>query len=634
MGNVSDTLYVLYTPVYGDIPQGAPVLSFLSPQKEDDLRKTRGSAVVSAREMAPRVKDDAVALYTDIVAKIGAAPCGAGETLRTALKNKDGVSLWWFHKVSEKDCESEQTFRFITEILIIRSAAADARCGRIVLVGGSAEVAGSLRSLYAVETVRCARRYGFWYFARGVLSRMKYLLTSLGDLAAVKLTVRTTPAGPFDIVFSGFWDWSLKENPSTGKLEDRYFKALPEALAAKGLRTAWFLWFDPAYEPGTAGRRPDKVLRPLRRHDNLVILQKYIGFRQLLQAVFNVKPLAVLLRFLRDGRFRGAFKEKGVDMLPLLKGPLLYGFMNLIVPYKELVYEASRRAFGDYRPKAAFSFLEFFVHSRAFYAGGKRGSPATVQCAMQHAGYCREKTFMVFDPSTEYGGDPDGCAMPKPEYLFAMGSLGKEIFMENGFSDSRVFLTGSARYDHIRQGRMARPARPDGQKSVLIVTAMEANLDMEMVAAVHAASEGLPGVRLRLRNHPFEKIDTRPDFIPYKERIDVSAASLEEDLRGADLVIFSYSTVAAEAFIRGIPVWQWLPVDFNGSVFRDLKGLIRTFCSVGGLRGELERFLADPAPFVPGDAAITHVMEKCFYKGDGKACERIADRVAALVAQR
>jgi len=54
---------------------------------------------------------------------IGAGCAGNGKSLRSSLRNKDGVSSWWFHKVSIKDCESDQTFKFITEILIIIQAA-------------------------------------------------------------------------------------------------------------------------------------------------------------------------------------------------------------------------------------------------------------------------------------------------------------------------------------------------------------------------------------------------------------------------------------------------------------------------------------------------------------------------------
>ncbi|MFH1318433.1 MAG: hypothetical protein ABIH71_05410, partial [Candidatus Omnitrophota bacterium] len=110
----------------------------------------------------------------------------------------------------------------------------------------------------------------------------------------------------------------------------------------------------------------------------------------------------------------------------------------------------------------------------------------------------------------------------------------------------------------------------------------------------------------------------------YKNKITITKGSLEEDLNNADLIVFSYSTVAEEALIRGIPVWQWLPVSYNGSVFRDLK-VIPVFNSVAGLRESLKRFIEHPELFILDEATKDVVSEKCFHITNENVNKRIAD---------
>ncbi len=607
--------------------ENATIVSFLRPGREDALRKNFKGTLISARENAPRVKEKARAIYINLIARIGATALGDGGTLRKVLENDDGVSLWWFHKVSERDCESDATFRLITEILIIRSVADSMKCKDMFLCGGCKEVAQVLGDLYLIKEIHCKRMYpSGCYIAKGALSRIKYFWQFLSKWMAVKRAVKSLPRNHFDAVFSGFWDWSVREEKETGRLNDRFFKSLPQKLAEKGLVTGWFLWFDPHREPGSATRSMRDVLMPVGRHDTMVILQRFITFTDVVQALINLKGLCVFLRFLRDKNFRGAFREEGINFLPILKVPLVHGFLNSSIPHQELVYRASKRAFMAYRPEVSISFLELFLHSRAFYCGGRKGSAGTVHCAVQHASYSREKTFAVLHPDSEYRGEPDSCPVPAPDYVFAMGDLGREIFIESGFPKEKVFLTGSPRYEHITQaGRYHRDKWGD-VKNILMVTTLNVDLEMEMVDAVYAATEGLSGVKLFLRSHPFARMDEHPGFRIYKDRVRHTQGTLDENLKDADLIIFSYSTVAEEAIIAGLPAWQWCSTSYNGSVFRDIK-VVPSFCSVRDLRESLKKFIEEPRSFMPDMETGQGVARKCFYAADGKASDRIADIV-------
>ena len=604
------------------LPAGNTViLSFLSPFKEEELKGKSNCRVVSARQIVPEVKDAARQMYVELIARIGVAPAKAGKTFRQVLDNGNGSSLWWFHKVAAKDCESDPTFGFIKEILVIVLVANSIDANEVVFFGGHKEVADAVRNLFSITTIRCRRKFGFKHNSIwGCLNRVKYFSTFLGRWIAIRKTVRSVTQRSFDVVLSGFWDWSVQADRETGRLRDCYFKSLVDRLASAGLTVGWFLWLDPR----KSRAKLREMLKPVAFQDSVVVLQYSIRICEAIRALVNFRQVLVLRDCCRNREFKKVFVMSGIDLFPILYPLLRYGFWDSTLPHLELVRTASQRAFSKYAPKIAFSFHEFYPYSRTFQTGGRQGQANCIHCAVQHASYSRDKTFGLLHPEIEFAGQPDNCTIPKPDYIFAMGELGREIFMGNGFPENRVLLTGSSRYEHVIQKRMLRSKKTDSTVNVLIVTSLDVQSEIEMVEAVYWAARDLTGMRLLLRSHPLAGIEQHSDFSAYAGRISLTEGTLEEDLQNADLIVFSYSTVAEEAFIRGMPVWQWCSVHGNGSIFNDLP-VVPAFTSISTLRDGLIRFQQDPDSFIPDEETINHVVKKCFYAVDGNASQRIAD---------
>jgi hypothetical protein len=123
------------------------------------------------------------------------------------------------------------------------------------------------------------------------------------------------------------------------------------------------------------------------------------------------------------------------------------------------------------------------------------------------------------------------------------------------------------------------------------------------------------GVRLYLRNHPFSRLDDLPEFSRYRDRIELTQGTLEENLDAADLILFTYSTVAEEALLRGKPVWQWLTLGYNGSALAAINGAPQ-FRSVAGFRRGLQEFLANGNAFLPSEEKRREVFQDLFSRGE------------------
>jgi hypothetical protein len=191
---------------------------------------------------------------------------------------------------------------------------------------------------------------------------------------------------------------------------------------------------------------------------------------------------------------------------------------------------------------------------------------------------------------------------------------------------ARVSATGSPRYDHITVPEVgASPPLPDAAhpaRVILIAASIAADVELDMIEALGNAISGDSAVRVILRNHPFRRLEAEARFALFRERIEVSSASLDDDLRDADVVLFSYSTVAEEAFLRGVPVWQWLPPGFNGSALAEVA-CVPAFSTIEGLRAALRAGLT--APTREEQVSVARAL---FGPCDGRAAERVAGAIA------
>ena len=542
--------------------------------------------------------------YLSMSARIGAARCG-GRTLREDAGG-ELASFWWYHPVSFKDCEDDPAFGRFLELHAVLRAAAAAGASRLRLVGAPRELARVLRGRFSVEEESPRfRAPEAWWWLRALASRAAGLCEALADVAACALAGR--PAAPEGRpVLLGYWDWSLDASG------DRYFKALPSELAARGAAPVRLCRLEARGSRFGAARRAARA--------GVLLAQSFLDPGDALEAALELRPFSAYLRRRHDPSFRAAFAWDGLDLFPFFEERLLRGFLDGGIPRCLLLERATRRACAALRPTAVVSFLEHFPHARAAYAGA-RAAGARTAC-VQHASYGTEKTFLFLDPAVEFRGEPDGLGAPVPDLAFAMGTLGRDHFLACGYEAARVRLTGSPRYDHLRLSPPKRRAGPGAR--VLLAPSFDLAAEAPMLAAACAASDGLAGVELRLRDHPVARLSETAAYDDSRGRVPLSTGTLAEDLAWADAVLFVSSTVAEEAVLAGVPAWQWRPSGPDAAALPEAAAVPR-FSSVAALREALASFA--PGRGLPDEAARARVVERLFFKADGGAAARVAAEI-------
>lgn len=612
------------------------ILSFMKPSTESELVKTIGSRLISAREASLKTRGEARHIYLSIIASIGTVDLGGGFTFRQALLNESGTSRWWFHPVTAKDCERDPIFDMIIAVLTIRQEVHARQIFRLKLVGAPASVCKVLGAVFYEKPAPKRWMFPEWMsLGRSLIGRFRFALTQI-RIKKDLLSKYRLPASGFDAVFSGFWDWSFSYDRKQGKIIDHYFKRLPDTLqSGAGMSTGWFAWYDPKQRKKNDAA--DRLPLPSACAERVVLLQALCTIGDIMRSCCNFKPLIRFVSLRGKPEFDRVFVRNGINFKPLFWFPLIRGFLNASIPHCDLVALSTLRACQKYSPKIAFSFLEHFIYSRAHYAGATAACTNTKLYAIQHASYCREKTLYYLEPEIEYKGQPDGCSVPHPDFISVMGRLARDLYLECGYPEERVLLTGSTRYNHVdstQGGRGQIPGPTIGRNiNVLIVSTLNLKVELDLLNAVCKAAEGIQGIQLWFRNHPVERIERMPEYARYSGKVRLTTGTAEEDIASADLIIFSYSTMAEEAFLRGKPVWQWLPLGFNGSALSE-STLIPRFGSVPMLERALKDFRDNPQFYFPSEASIKAVEERLFEPRDGRAAERITNVCLQIIEKR
>lgn len=621
-----------------DIPSSksvtdASILSFLTPLQEHELLANGVvKNVVTMSRVMDAVSVEAREFYLDVVADIGLYTLPDGRTLRKALGGRGIASQWWYHPVAFRDSERDPTYANILAILAIVREVQARNAGELHLVRPPVGVAEVLRSRFRVVVEKPFRSLGGLTLMRRLLGRMRFLLRVFETKLALRQYHRSLQP-KMDVALQGFWDWSvLSDSSSGGQLRDRYFGKLPEELRKRGKRVGYWCWYDPWNRPGKSRRHHEEVLAPLQTREDVLILQSLLTLREVIAAVLDFRSLLIILGIAWKRAFRNIFVRHGLNFYPLFRLPLVSGCMGSEMPQCRLIERAAARAQAETKPRLMVCFLEHFPPSRAIYAG-LRGSD-TRSWAIQHASYNQGKTFAALHAYREFSPQEDGKTVPHPDRVCVMGELGARLFRGCGYEQDQVLLTGSARFDHIHPpedgARSPATAVRDRECiNVLITTSLPAKADFLLAEASVEAGKGLEDrISLRLRQHPFDRMESQPGYARIAPRLEMSHNTLEEDLAWSDLILFSQSTVGEEAFLAGKAVWQFRYPHPDQSALVEVAAIPR-FYTVSELRNALGDFASTGGPVGPSEQTLEEVYHALFQTTNERPSMAIAEAICA-----
>ena len=373
-------------------------------------------------------------------------------------------------------------------------------------------------------------------------------------------------------------------------VRDRNYARLPDRLGENGGPSplyAAFLYDRPVYLLRNLGRI-------LANRNRLALLEAYVPLRAFVGTLLGV---GALLRFLtldlRDRRFREAFDYDGLNVYRLIRPELLGSFVGPHITQCLLLARGFEHLARRRPLRFVVSFLELYPEGLAVYWGAKRGRPDATTVAYQHAGVTRMKLWYSQVPSEVAPASADARrgidVMPIPDRLVCQGGFGRQVFLEAGFSEQACLLTGSPRYDALRDaaglvGPEIDPVQQlgvhPGKKLAVVATAYDWDHTRALLRLVASAFRERPEWHVAIKPHPTQRAE---DVAREMRRCggwggySIVERSVPELARMADVLVTTYSTAADEAIAMGCPaiVFQDGMSFFMGHVLGSGRGTHR-----------------------------------------------------------
>jgi hypothetical protein len=530
--------------------------------------------------------------------------------------------LWWASSASSKDNEVDPLFTHLVWVTRLDAArrnrpfthchfaghdAAAARlfetyCGRYGLAFGSSVTPATPRErgpasllvslLYAIGVGLACAAIGRM---RGTRARAGSARVTLFSLVPETLTL------------------------SAGAPRDRNYAELPAALARLGASTSYLVWQH-------LSLRGLRRLLAFPRHADVVPLAAYVTLPDLFALV---RYAGIALSVARRVGARPISDAMDAGVCPLAEQVRLRvrnSFLGPDVLRNLVLHGAMRRWALRTGSRVLVHAYGTYPMGIVAYAAVKSAAAQVRTVTYQHATYTRWKLWLCHTPA-------ETADMPGPDLYLCQGESYARILRDAGVAPERIVVTGSPRYDRLTGAASGAARAPDPQRSRVLVPGSLSRADTEaLVDVTMRVAMARPALHLVYRGHPdlpLASIVTASARRAGFERYEIDAGDLYASLAACDAVMASYSTVADEAAVLGMPVACYAGMAPSLGGFAELSGAPRahTEDELGALIDTVSRRPQGGQ----GDPALRErFVREAFFKLDGRGADRAAAAVLGL----
>jgi surface carbohydrate biosynthesis protein len=141
-----------------------------------------------------------------------------------------------------------------------------------------------------------------------------------------------------------------------------------------------------------------------------------------------------------------------------------------------------------------------------------------------------------------------------------------------------------------------------------------------------------PDWNVLVKVHPFEPVDPYQEMAARVKNLYVAEVPIREALYHADVVLQRGCTTATEAWMLGKPVIELMAGHYHHPIRADVLGGNEPVKDIEGAEHAIRGALAGHGISAAQKEARERFIGETYYRIDGRAAERCADRIAELVA--
>lgn len=330
--------------------------------------------------------------------------------------------------------------------------------------------------------------------------------------------------------------------PSDGQYASINFGRLADVLRAKGEKVAVV----PYVLPGFSFARAMSLMRSARD-------QFLVPF----ESLTLIDVLRILVRNIFDPPRRGRYPDfNGLDISNLVHESQIQDWMGHRVLDNLLFFEAVRAWRKPGLEVKAFIFpYENHAWEKMYCLAFRKFYPG-IPCVGYQNGTVPSMLLNFFFSRAEVG------LRLLPHRVVTNGRFYTELLARGGYDREMLVSGGAIRFEHLwRQADIPTGKRTGdrmrARPGVLVALSIGSDEAAELTLKICEAFRGATDYRVLIKPHPsmpLAAMSRRMGRVSLPDHIVVSNAKVTELLQEVDVVLYTDSTVALEALMRGIPV--------------------------------------------------------------------------------
>jgi hypothetical protein len=320
------------------------------------------------------------------------------------------------------------------------------------------------------------------------------------------------------------------KNPDT--YTDVYFGSLGNDLTRKGYKVVYLVDILPTYSYFRA------LWNLKKKTETFIIFEDFITPLDILSAYVRVKvPDSP-----KDKAFIG-----GVDVSDVLEEGMTRELLDPRRRWSFLCYCVSKKIGRDCPPERFIFTFENHMWEKMFCLGFHESRKK-----IQLVGYAHTIVNKFYTSYSVSNKETDSSSLP--DRIIVNGTAAAKVLAGSGFDPDHIIIGGSLRYSHLWSSQnTARTKRTD----TIIVVAASADIH-ESLELLHCAQKVFgekKQITVVVKCHPTVPYSQIAPFLPeLPKNFTICEESIASVLQDADLLLFTSSASAVEAFALGIPV--------------------------------------------------------------------------------
>lgn len=450
--------------------------------------------------------------------------------------------FWWANSISSKNPLSSQLIPNIRNYYLIISTLKRKDIDNIIIISSNYELNYSIKlfcnkNSFDYKILNNKQCILFDYFKRAgenIIRGLYFVLNGWWKKFLVskylKKKIENDIRGVSSFYVLRTW-LDSRSFPSLGEYKDAYFGVLPQYLTKKGIKLIILAEVLKNFN--------DVIHRILNYNELLIIPQEYfIGYFDYINIL--------ILTYQRKIKIKNKILFNGEDVTYLIESQLKKDSVEI---EKNLQYYYYIKGLSKQIDINIFTYT-FENHSweKVSILALRKYSPVAKIFGYQHAQV--PKYLLNFFP-----GETERDIIPMPNKIITTGKETKKILETYGNYNPDIIKEGCAlRHQYLYE--MEKIIKKNRSYNILVPLGM---LDdsVKLINFLNKSPINMSKYNLILRCHPivnFETIKKRLYFNPEEKFIVSRIANIKEDLRSADIVIYTGTTVCIEALMMGIPV--------------------------------------------------------------------------------